>query len=125
MLRLAAAVLRDQQRDRSRLRLLQRQFHLHLIRLHRLPIDLELLAVGILEHDTVDATDAAGLQMNGVLAAHDQRAVIVARQRPALRVGVHQLERRPRVFLEAPVALQRALDAVAEAGRGRGSPCRR
>ncbi len=56
--------------------------------------------------------------MHGVFAAHDQRAVVRARQLPLLRVRIHQLEARPGVFLEAPEAMQGALNAIAQTGAG-------
>ncbi len=118
LLRLAAAMLGHDQRDRTGLGLLQRQLHFDFIRLHRLPIRLELLAVCVLDHDALHATDTARLQMHGVFAADDQRAVVRARQLPLLRVRIHQLEARPGVFLEAPEAMQRALNAIAQTGAG-------
>ncbi len=116
-----AAVLRNQECDRARLRALQRQLYFDLVGLHGLPVGFQLLAIRILKHDALDATDTARLQMNGIFPTHDQRPILGIRQLPFLSVRVHQFESGPGIFLESPVAVQRALDPVAQArGAQRG-----
>ncbi len=112
-----AAILLDQQRHRAGLDFLKRQLDLHLVGLELLPVDLEFLAGRIFQHDAVDAADAVGAKMHGILAADDQRRRVAGRQLPGRGMRVHQAKTGTVIRLESPIAAQRRLHAVAEHGR--------
>jgi len=97
-------------------RLRQRQLHFHLIGLDRFPLRLQLFAGRILQHDAVDAADAVGLQVHGILAADDQCVFVAVRQHPGFRMRIAQLEAGPGVGVEAPIALQRGMHGLAQRG---------
>ncbi len=117
--RLAAAILLDQQCQRTGLHVLKRQLDLHLVGLELPPFGLQFLAVRISQHDAVDAADAVGAKMHRILAADDQRRRVAGRQLPGRGMRVRQAKTGAAIRLESPIAAQRRLHAGTEHRRAK------
>ncbi len=117
LLRVRGTELGDEQGHRTGRGILQRQFDFDRIGLDRLPVDLELLAGAVLEHDVIDTADTVRGEVNGALAPDHQRALVARGQCPGLASGIDQVEGRRLVEIKSPVPVQGADHRIAEARR--------
>ncbi len=105
---LGQSVLVDGDLDRSGPSALEGNGYLELVGLWRLPDEFLRVAGGDLLLDHVDADRTLALEMQGVIAANDERGSIGGIEGPLAGLGRHELKLRPLPIVETPLAAQLA-----------------
>src|SRR3979411_1648751 len=105
--------------DRSRGRVLQRDFHFQLVRLGGLPFCRKALALFVFQTNFADTNSARRLQMESILSPDNQRTRVFGCDNPLRRARGPQAEASSVERTETPESAQDSSTLAGQTGRWR------